>query len=247
MSCSRQPFRRLVRWRGGDGERPARQRREEGVFTGLVESTGRIERLVRKSGAGVLRISAPFADQLIQGESVAVDGVCLTVSRILPGAFECEAVERTLTLTTLGRRTSGASVNLERALEIGDRLGGHVVTGHVDGIGTIAGVAPTANARDVVIEIPGELVRYVAERGSIAVDGISLTVAVLEDERVTVSLIPETLTATISGGYARGTRVNIETDVMAKYQESLRRAEGDESVSKSAITIQRLRELGFTE
>lgn len=216
------------------------------MFTGLIEAKGRIERFVRRSGAGLLRISAPFADELAPGESVAVNGVCLTVSRVLRGAFECEPVERTLALTTLGRSAPGAVVNLERALEVGERLGGHIVTGHVDGLGTVIAVTPTANGRDVVIETPQELLRHVAERGSIAIDGTSLTVAVFDGTRVTVSLIPETLRTTVAATYAHGTKVNVETDVLAKYQDSLGRADGETSKPGDGITMERLRELGFT-
>lgn len=217
------------------------------MFTGLVEATGRIEAVTRRSGSAVLRISCPFADELSRGDSVAVNGACLTVSGIGRRAFECQAVERTVTLTTLREIRRGTEVNLERALKVGDRIGGHIVTGHVDGVGIVSALSATANGRDVTVDLPEELVRYVATRGSIALDGVSLTVAEREGTRVTVSLIPETLARTVARRYARGTKVNVETDVMAKHQASLRSADGEKREERASITMERLRELGFTE
>ena len=194
-----------------------------------------------------MRVACEFAGELTTGESVAVNGVCLTVSRTGRGTFECQAVERTLALTTLGS-SAGRNVNLERSLSVGDRLGGHIVTGHVDGIATVAGVVRTANGRDVSLEVPEGLAHHIVARGSIAVDGVSLTVADVDRTRVTVSLIPETLKRTVAGAYVRGTKVNIEADVIAKYQESRGQdSEREGHEPDRGITIERLRELGFTE
>jgi riboflavin synthase len=220
------------------------------VFTGLVEAKGKMARVRRAGGAARLRVTAPFAGELSRGESVAVDGVCLTVAAVLPGAFEAEAVERTVATTTLRTAAPGTEVNLERALRLGDRLGGHMVTGHVDGVAVVERVAQTANGRDLTLRVPADLMRHVVARGSIAIDGVSLTVAAVDGTSVTVSLIPETLEATTLGGLRSGARVNVETDVAAKYRES---AEADvvgrtqDAERGEGITMDKLRKLGFTE
>ncbi len=224
------------------------------MFTGLVETRGRLLALRRSGDGARLRVSAPFAGELERGDSVAVNGICLTVVALFEGGFEADAVERTLSLTTLGSLPRGSEVNLERALSLGDRLGGHMVTGHIDGVAAVAAVRPGAPGRDVVFELPRDLMRHVAEKGSIAIDGISLTVASVQATRVTVSLIPETLAATVAGGYRPGLRVNVETDVAAKYQEALLRDRGGDGAEAddhdggrrdAGITLERLRELGF--
>ena len=192
-----------------------------------------------------LEVSAPIARDLRRGESVAVNGVCLTVVRTTPATFEVEAIERTVSTTTVRLLSRGRIVNLERALRLDDRLGGHLVTGHVDAVGTIAAVERTRDRHDVHVEIPADLMRHVAERGSITIDGVSLTVAEAGRRSVTVSLAPVTLSSTIAGSYAVGAPVNIETDIVAKYIEAAtRRNEGDEG-SGGRLTIERLTELGF--
>jgi riboflavin synthase len=144
-------------------------------------------------------------------------------------------------------------VNLERSVRLGDRLGGHLVTGHVDGVAQVLAVERRPNGSVVAIELPGALARHAAPRGSIAIDGVSLTIAAIEGARITVSLIPETLAATVAGAYRRGSLVNVETDVLAKYQESIGAWTGEspeaEGVSPrgSGLTLERLKELGFTE
>jgi riboflavin synthase alpha subunit len=220
------------------------------LFTGLIEAKGRMARQTPRGRAARLAIDAPFADELKRGESVAVDGVCLTVVGVRGGTFEVDAADRTMETTTLGLGAVGRSVNLERAARVGDRLGGHIVTGHVDGVATVVSVERTSNGVDLAIEIPAELAAYVAPRGSIALDGVSLTIADVRGTRVAVSLIPETLSATTASTYRAGTVVNLETDVLAKYQESISAARnGSESGAppRSALTVERLRKLGFTE
>lgn len=223
------------------------------MFTGLIEARGRVARAGRRGRAGRLAIEAPFASEVSRGESVAVDGVCLTVASGHREAFEVDVGERTMATTTLGGARAGATVNLERALRLGDRLGGHVVTGHVDGVGLVVAVERTPNGVDVTIEVPAPLEGHLAPRGSIAVDGVSLTVAAVDGPRFTVSLIPETLARTGSGGYRPGTRVNIETDVLAKYQESVARSrvgrqnDAEGAAGGEGLTLERLKELGFTE
>ncbi len=219
------------------------------MFTGLVEARGVLAGRRRKGDGARLRVATPFAGELAVGDSVSVDGVCLTVAALFEGGFEADAVERTLALTTLGSLSPGSEVNLERALQLGDRLGGHMVTGHVDGVATVVAIRSNDAGRDVVFDLPKCLMRHVAERGSLAVDGISLTVASIQGTRVSVSLIPETLSATVAGAYRPGTRVNIETDVAAKYQEALMRESLTRSPSESdgdgGITVEMLRKHGF--
>ena len=222
------------------------------MFTGLIEARGRIIRRTLRGRAGRLAIAAPFAGELERGESVAVDGVCLTVVNVRGGTFEVDAAERTAGTTTLGRAAAGRSVNLERATRVGDRLGGHIVTGHVDGVATVVAVERTSNGTDLMIEIPPALAAYVAPRGSIAVDGVSLTIADVRGARISVCLIPETLAATTASTYRVGTAVNVETDVLAKYQESIAAARagaeaGGAAPQEGGLTVEHLRKLGFTE
>jgi len=218
------------------------------VFTGLVEARGRVERSRRSSTGASLRIAAAFAGELEVGESVSVNGVCQTVVRSDSAGFEIDAVARTLQVTTLGSLRPGAEVNLERALRLGDRLGGHLVTGHVDGLGTVRSLVDGAEGVLLTVEVPSELARHVVARGSITIDGTSLTVAEVDGALVTVALIPETLRATVAGTYRRGTAVNIETDVLAKHQEKLLQEGGAGASGRNdGLTEERLRELGFTE
>jgi len=212
-----------------------------------VEAKGRLREVRKIGSAARLHLEAPFAAELARGESVAVNGVCLTVSEGDGETFWADAVERTISLTTLGRLVRGGEVNLERALRSGDRIGGHMVTGHVDGVGTVERVKRTASGRDVTFRLPPELLRHVATRGSLAVDGVSLTVAEVRGRSVTVSLIPETLESTIAGRYRPGAEANIETDLAAKYQEASATSEGSAEGRSSGITLDKLRELGFTE
>jgi riboflavin synthase len=215
------------------------------MFTGLVEAKGRVVRARRTSAGAALRIEADFARELAPGESVCLNGVCQTVVRADSTGFEVDAVARTLSVTALGGLRQGSTVNLERAVRAGDRLGGHIVTGHVDGVGRVIELAKGPEGVLLRLELPPELARYVVKRGSIAVDGVSLTVADIDRTALTVALIPETLRSTIAGDYRAGTAVNIEADVIAKHQEKLL-LERDEP-DAGGITMERLRELGFTE
>jgi riboflavin synthase len=195
-----------------------------GVFTGLVQGLGRIGAIDRSDGgAGGLRITieTPLVAELRAGDSIAVNGVCLSATSLETGSFVADAMNETLSRTSLGDLAPGTEVNLELPLRAGDRLGGHVVQGHVDGIGAIVEVADDGFARRIRIEAPPDLMRYVIEKGSIAVDGVSLTVAALDSRSFTVSLIPETLQRTNLGHAGPGDRVNLEVDVLAKYVEKL--------------------------
>jgi riboflavin synthase len=191
------------------------------VFTGLVQAMGKVASIDRGKDGARIRIEAPLLGELALGDSVAINGVCLTAVARDDGSFEADAMNETLTRSSLGGLLTGSEVNLELPLRATDRLGGHVVQGHVDGVGTIVEVVEDGFARRVRVEAPAELLRYVIEKGSIAVDGVSLTVAALDDRSFTVSLIPETLNRTNLGQARPGVRVNLEVDVLAKYVEKL--------------------------
>jgi riboflavin synthase len=187
------------------------------MFTGLVQQLGTLTSLE----AGRLAVSAPLARELAEGDSVAVNGVCLTATAVTPEGFTADVMEETLRRTALGAVRLGDPVNLELPLRAADRLGGHFVQGHVDGVGTVAAVHDEGFSRVVEIEAEPGLMRYVVEKGSIAVDGVSLTVASLGEGTFGVSLIPETLERTTLGRASPGDSVNLEVDVLAKYVERL--------------------------
>ena len=187
------------------------------MFTGLVADKGTI-RAIRD---GRLEVETALGAHLADGDSVAVNGVCLTAVEPHVDGFAADVMPETLRRSSLGPLGPGAEVNLELPLRAGDRMGGHVVQGHVDGTGAVSEVRDEGNARLVRIAAAPELLRYVVEKGSIAVDGVSLTVSAIEDEWFEVSLIPETLERTTLGGAAAGTTVNLEVDVLAKYVEKL--------------------------
>ncbi|HZV75026.1 MAG TPA: riboflavin synthase [Conexibacter sp.] len=191
------------------------------MFTGLVQELGTVT-AVEPSADGVrLVVAAPLAAELRPGDSVAVNGVCLTAVEPSAAQFAADVMHETLRRSSLAAAAPGAQVNLELPLRAHDRLGGHVVQGHVDGLGTVAEVREDGFARLLRVAAPPELLRYVVEKGSIAIDGVSLTVAAVDDESLTVSLIPETLERTSLGAAAPGRTVNLEVDVLAKYVEKL--------------------------
>jgi riboflavin synthase len=192
------------------------------MFTGLVEEVGTIAALTPQGdGARVRLVAGAVRRDLAVGDSVAVDGACLTAVALTDDGLEVDAVAETLRRTTLGDRAPGDRVNLERALRVGDRLGGHLVQGHVDGTGEVTAVRPEGGGRLLRVRVPHELLRYVVEKGSLAIDGVSLTVAARHADGCSVALIPHTLAATTLGEAAAGRRVNLEVDLMAKYVESL--------------------------
>ena len=191
------------------------------MFTGLVQGLGRIGAIERSGDGARLTIETPLVAELHEGDSVAVNGVCLTATSLRNGSFVADAMNETLSRSSLGALEPGAQVNMELPLRASDRMGGHVVQGHVDGLGQVVGVAEDGFARRIRIEAPPELLRYVIEKGSIAVDGVSLTVAECDSRSFTVSLIPETLQRTNLGHAGSGDRVNLEVDVLAKYVEKL--------------------------
>lgn len=191
------------------------------MFTGIVAEIGSVERVDRDEAGARLRIAASFAGELGEGDSVSVAGACLTAAAIGGGWFEADAMNQTLALTTLGELEEGSRVNLEPALRAGDPLGGHLVQGHVDGVGVVRSVEVDGIARRVRVDVPAALRRYVAERGSVAIDGVSLTVSAVDEAGLEISLIPETLDRTTLGGAEPGDRVNLEMDVIARYAERL--------------------------
>jgi riboflavin synthase len=186
-----------------------------------VQDLGTIEGVDRTDDGVRLRVSSAVARELRTGDSVAVNGVCLTATVVRDQWFAADVMNATLERTSLHGAQSGIEVNLELPVRADDRLGGHVVQGHVDGVGEVVGVVADGFARRITIAASSEVMRYVVEKGSIAVDGVSLTVADCDDGSFTVSLIPETLHRTTLGKAEAGTRVNLEIDVLAKYVEKL--------------------------
>jgi riboflavin synthase len=187
------------------------------MFTGIISELGEVESVETGDEGARIRIRAGLASELAEGDSVAVDGACLTATSASGGAFEADVMRQTLSLTTLGELAPSSRVNLELPLRPSDRLGGHIVQGHVDGTATVAGSEEDGFARRLRLELPDELLEYVVERGSITIEGVSLTIAVLGDDWIEVSLIPETLERTTLGALEPGDRVNVECDLMARY------------------------------
>jgi riboflavin synthase len=198
------------------------------MFTGIVEETGRVESTERRGDVLVVGVGArAVLSGLRAGGSIAVSGCCLTAVEVEADRFACELTEETLRRTAFEERLRpGALVNLERPMRADGRFDGHIVQGHVDGVGTIRGLKRTGDAAELAVEAPAALLRYIVAKGSIAVDGISLTVASLEAAAFTVALIPYTLEVTSLRAAAEGDRVNLEVDVVAKYVERLLQSRG---------------------
>ncbi|WP_117237099.1 riboflavin synthase [Thermus sediminis] len=190
------------------------------MFTGLVEETGEILEVREGPFLGVRILAKKVLEDLRVGDSVAVDGVCLTAVAVDGEGFWVELAQETLGRTAPTWRV-GHRPNLERALRVGDRLGGHLVTGHVDGVAELVGIREAPGARDYFFRPPREYARYIAEKGSVTLNGVSLTVAGLEGEAFFVTLIPHTLAVTNLGGLRVGDRVNLEVDLIARYLERL--------------------------
>jgi riboflavin synthase len=192
------------------------------MFTGLVEEVGSVVAVEPSPAGARVTIAAPLVTEgLAIGDSVAVDGACLTAVAIAESVFAVDAVAETLRRTCLGDRAPGDAVNLERALPAGGRLGGHIVQGHVDGTGEVRDARPEGESTVLRIAAPESVLRYVVEKGSVTVDGISLTVAARLPDAFTVALIPHTMSVTTLGPGAVGRRVNLEVDLVAKYVEAL--------------------------
>jgi len=218
------------------------------MFTGLIQMTGTLKRHIAKAGGEHLGIECQF-EGLELGESIAVNGVCLTVTSFGEGYFECDASSETLARTNLGGVKPGEKVNLERALRVGDRLGGHIVSGHVDGTCRVLRVVPSGESLCITYAAPRELLKLVVEKGSIAIDGASLTVNRVSDETFDIMLIPHSQSVLTSDFHKTGRIVNLETDVLGKYVQKLlsctQSASGDISPRESSVTMDTLRDAGF--
>ena len=192
------------------------------MFTGLVETVGTVASALRRMGSLRLAVESDWpAGEVRTGDSVAVDGVCLTASAVAARRIAFDVVPETLSRTTLGRARAGRRVNLERALRLGERLGGHLVQGHVDGTARVLSVERAGDGRRVRIELPAALSRYVAEKGSVAIQGVSLTIARVLARSFEVALVPETLARTTLSDLAGGDEVHLEVDLLARYLERL--------------------------
>ncbi|MGB5740195.1 MAG: riboflavin synthase [Woeseia sp.] len=207
------------------------------MFTGIIKSIGRIAKLERRGGDIRLRVNAlglPWAEYAV-GDSIAVNGVCLTAVALREDGFDTDVSTETLAVTTLGNIKEGSKVNLEPALAIGERLGGHLVSGHVDGIGVVRSVRSTGRAWQFEIQVPGDIARYIARKGSVSVDGVSLTINEVSDANFSITIIPHTLNETIIGEYKAGTAVNIEVDMMARYLERLLGTDQQGGITKAFL------------
>lgn len=212
------------------------------MFTGIIEEVGQVARI----GGGNLVINCTkVIEDVHLGDSIAVNGVCLTVTHFDKSSFTADVMPETVRRTSLAELKKGSPVNLERALTLASRLGGHIVSGHIDGTGEIVKFADEGNAILMTISAGPELLRYIVEKGSVALDGISLTVAQVTDSDFTVSLIPHTREVTNLGSKKTGSPINIETDVLGKYVEKMLQGQREPQQSQSTLTLDFLRENGF--
>ncbi len=211
------------------------------MFTGLVEEIGTVESVQRMDGAVRLTISGEkVLGDLKVDDSIAINGVCLTAVHVSDHDFKVEAVEETLRKTTLNSLQHGTEVNLERAARVSDRLGGHLVQGHVDSIGRVTSVHPLPGSVLITIKLPPQQMKYVISEGSICINGVSLTVAKIDGSNITVSLIPHTLEQTTLGNLKSGAPVNVEVDLIGKYVENILTAPENKQLSEKW-----LQQLGF--
>ena len=216
------------------------------MFTGIVEEVGTIRSVVSGGSSGEIAINArTVLENTKIGDSIAVNGVCLTVTKMTDGGFTADVMPETLRRSNLGRLHIGDSVNLERAMAADGRFGGHIVSGHIDGVGTVAEMKRESNAVWVKISADNDILRLIVEKGSIAIDGISLTVAEVTDKDFSVSIIPHTGSETTLLQKRIGDRVNLENDIVGKYVEKLLQPKSVPSKTESKITMEFLREHGF--
>lgn len=215
------------------------------MFTGIVEEIGTIRKMRPGPHSMILEIGADTVlDGTRVGDSIAVNGICLTVTSRNPGSFTVDVMHETLDRSSLSRMTSGSRVNLERAMRAGGRFGGHIVSGHIDSTGQIIGIQKDDNAVWFQIQADPEVMRYVVEKGSIAIDGISLTVAKVQEDSFSVSIIPHTISQTILGERKTGDLVNLETDIIGKYVEKMLTRPAAQK-KDSGITMELLAQYGF--
>ncbi|MDO4555616.1 MAG: riboflavin synthase [Lachnospiraceae bacterium] len=217
------------------------------MFTGIIEEIGTIKAIENSGGNCRLSIYAPkILEGTKLGDSIAVNGICLTASSIKGSVFQADVMGETLRRTSLGKLSNGSRVNLERALTLNARLGGHIVSGHIDGTGTIQSVKKEGNAFWYKISTGKEILKYMIEKGSITIDGISLTVALVESDSFLVSIIPHTRQETILGEKKEGDLVNLENDLIGKYVERLMQFQEEENTKEqSAVSMDFLKENGF--
>jgi len=217
------------------------------MFTGLIEDIGTIQRVSSGAGDHRVTVSCHFdTSELVLGESVAVDGACYTVVDFSPGLFVFEASPESLERTTLGAREPGDEVHLERAMVLGGRLGGHLVLGHVDGVGTVTSVVRDANAWRISVEAPVEVSRYLVPKGSITINGVSLTVNGVEGSSFDVAVVPFTASKTLLTGLEVGDRVNLEADIIGKYVARLVGvSENEGGEAEAGVSLETLRRHGF--
>ncbi len=207
------------------------------MFTGIIKAIGTVRKVEPQGGDLRLTISAtdlPWQDFDV-GESISVNGVCLTAVNILEDGFQADVSVESAEVTTLGKLADGSRVNLEPSVSLGERLGGHLVSGHVDCVGTIKAREADARSVRLVVEIPAEYMRYIARKGSVCVDGVSLTVNEVSENSFGVNIIPHTAEVTIIGDYETGTEVNIEVDLVARYLERLLDSSDDSAITKEFL------------
>lgn len=215
------------------------------MFTGIIEAVGSVAQLEEVGGDVRLTIKTGELDMsdVQLGDSIAVNGVCLTAIKFDSNSFSADVSSETVSLTTLKGLSVGSPVNLEKALLPTTRLGGHLVSGHVDGLGTVLEIKQEARSIQITIQAPQNLKRYIAVKGSVCIDGTSLTVNTVNDDSFTLNIVPHTQTQTIINTYSPGTRVNLEVDLIARYLERLLQAQGPEELSD--ISMQTLADAGF--
>ena len=215
------------------------------MFTGIIEEVGTVKRIQRSGSSSFIEIQAKkVLEDVHLGDSIAVNGVCLTVTHFGGGMFRADVMNETLSRSSLGSLASGSPVNLERAMAAEGRFGGHIVSGHIDGTGTISDIRNDGIAVWYTISAPPELLRYIVEKGSVAIDGISLTVAKVTDTSFSVSIIPHTAAETILGTKKTGDTVNLENDIIGKYVEKLMKP-ADSEAQKQGLTMDFLAKNGF--
>ena len=217
------------------------------MFTGIIEETGTVRTITSRSAGTALCIRAEkVLEGTAVGDSIAVNGVCLTVTSLSDGAFTADVMPETVRLTSLARLFPGAKVNLERAMSPSGRLGGHIVSGHVDGCGRVDAIVPDGIAKRVTISLEAPLLKYIARKGSVTLDGVSLTVVAADDRSFAVSLIPQTRSATTLGELRTGSIVNVEVDLLARYIERLLTAGSPQKEEKKGgLSLEWLQENGF--
>ncbi len=216
------------------------------MFTGIVEELGEVKGIQRGSQSISLIIKATKVLENIQlGDSIATNGVCLTVTSFSKDQFSIDVMPETMRYSSLGDLKVGSRVNLERALSLSSRLGGHLVSGHIDAVGRITVKRREGNANIVTISPPEELLKYIIHKGSIAIDGVSLTVASVQDDSFVVSLIPHTSQVTLLGEKEVGAKVNLEADLIGKYVERILNFRGEQAENHSAVNLELLRDSGF--